>query len=398
VPVEPAEPIQGDGAGGGIGERLPFGRSALGQQRALLSFYVKHAFAVRRSGREPATIRAAHRARRSIPPRSAFAGFRFLSDVIVLAARWYRASACPLVTSRSSSPKGVSRWTTQTVYRWVLRFTPLLAEAARPCRHAVGDRWFVDETYVKVAGRWRYVYRAIDQIGQVIDVFVSVRGDTMAAHRFLERAIGTTKVVPVEVVTDQAATYRMVLEELLPAPWYRTEQYANNPIEADHGRLKARLGPMRGLNQERRARVGIAGHGFVQKLRPGQDELAVAEPLNRRVAVAFDELAVGIRSEVPGFSAPQVGTTQQTPWSPGPASPSRTVARAGSRASRSAGSCTRSRPTSASLWTSLKLSNTCGSHRRPVSEGEANSATAAPSRGPLADDRPGSSGGVMSSA
>ena len=62
--------------------------------------------------------------------------------------------------------------TNVTVYRWVLRFTPLLAEATRPCRHAVGDRWQVDETYVKVAGRSRYVYRAIDQFGQVIDVLI----------------------------------------------------------------------------------------------------------------------------------------------------------------------------------------------------------------------------------
>ena len=62
------------------------------------------------------------------------------------------------------------------VYRWVQRFTPLLAEAARPCRHRVGDRWQVDETYVKVAGRWRYVCRAIDQAGQVIDVFVPNSG------------------------------------------------------------------------------------------------------------------------------------------------------------------------------------------------------------------------------
>ena len=62
-----------------------------------------------------------------------------------------------------------------TVYRCVQRFTPPLAEVARPCRHAIGDRWFVDETYVKVAGRWPYMYRAIDQFGQVIDVFVSAR-------------------------------------------------------------------------------------------------------------------------------------------------------------------------------------------------------------------------------
>ena len=158
------------------------------------------------------------------------------------------------------------------------RFTPLLAEAARPCRHAVGDRWFVDETYVKVAGRWRYVYRAIDQYGQVIDVLVSPRRDATAARRFFERAIGTTKVTPVEVVTDRAATYPVVLDELLPAAWHHIEQYANNRIEADHGRLKARLRPMRGLKQDRSARVIIAGHAFVQNLRRGHYELAAEEP------------------------------------------------------------------------------------------------------------------------
>jgi transposase-like protein len=63
-----------------------------------------------------------------------------------------------------------------TVYRWVQRFTPLLIDAARPCRHVPGDRWFADETYVKVAGRWVYLYRAIDQYGQVIDVWVSESG------------------------------------------------------------------------------------------------------------------------------------------------------------------------------------------------------------------------------
>ena len=128
-----------------------------------------------------------------------------------------------------------------TVYRWVLRFTPLLADAARPCRHRVGTRWFVDATYVRVAGRWRYVYRAVDQFGQVIDVLVAARRDAGAAHRFFERALGATKVAPVEVVTDQAPVYPGVLEELLPAAWHRTDQYVNNRVECDHGRLKARL-------------------------------------------------------------------------------------------------------------------------------------------------------------
>jgi transposase, IS6 family len=147
---------------------------------------------------------------------------------------------------------------------------------------------------VKVAGQWRYVYRAIDQFGQVIDVFVSPRRDAKAARRFFERAIGTTKIAPAEVTTDQAPVYPAVLEDLLPAAWHHTDRYANNRVECDHGRLKARLGPMRGLKQDRSARVIIAGHAFVQNLRRGHYELAVAEPTNRRVAVAFDELVLAI--------------------------------------------------------------------------------------------------------
>ena len=149
--------------------------------------------------------------------RSAFAGFCFPPEVIVLAVRWYLRFALSyrdveeLLAERGIEVDHV------TIYRWVLRFTPMLAEAARPCRHAVGGRWCVDETYVKVAGRWRYAYRAIDQFGQVIDVYVSPRRDVRAARRFFERAIGTTKVTPSEVVTDRAPTYPLVLAELLPA-------------------------------------------------------------------------------------------------------------------------------------------------------------------------------------
>ena len=118
------------------------------------------------------------RSRRSRPvpaARSAFAGYRFPPDVIVIAVRWYLRFGLSyrdveeLLAERGVEVNHVS------VYRWVLRFTPLLAEAAKPCRHLVGDRWFVDETNVKVAGQWRHVYRAVDQFGQVVDVFVSPR-------------------------------------------------------------------------------------------------------------------------------------------------------------------------------------------------------------------------------
>jgi transposase-like protein len=226
--------------------------------------------------------------------RSAFAGFRFPPEVIVLGVRWYLRFGLSyrdveeLLTERGVEADHV------TVYRWVQRFTPLLAEVARPCRHRVGDRWQVDETYVKVASRWRYVYRAIDQFGQVIDVFMAPQRDANAARRFFERALGATKITPVEVTTDQAPVYPAVLEELLPAAWHRTDQYANNRIEADHGRLKARLRRMRGLKQDRNARVIIVGYASVQNVRRGHYELATEEPMNRRLAVAFDELAMAI--------------------------------------------------------------------------------------------------------
>jgi transposase-like protein len=214
--------------------------------------------------------------------------------VIVLAVRWYLRFGLSyrdleeLLAERGIQVDHV------TIYRWVLRFTPQLADAARLCRHRVGDRWQADETYVKVAGQWRYVYRAIDQFGQVIDVFASLQRDTKAAHRFVEWAIGTTKITPTEVTTDQAPVYPAMLEALLPAAWYRTDRYANNQVECDHGRLKARLRPMRGLKQDRSAEVIMAGHALVQDLGRGHDELVVDEPTNRRVAVALDELVLAI--------------------------------------------------------------------------------------------------------
>jgi transposase, IS6 family len=102
------------------------------------------------------------------------------------------------------------------------------------------------------------------------------------------------KVTRVEVTTDQAPVYPAVLEDLLPAAWHRTEQYGSNRVECDHGRLKARLRPMRGLKRDRSASVVIAGHALVQNVRRGHYELAVEEPANRRLANAFAELAMAI--------------------------------------------------------------------------------------------------------
>lgn len=173
------------------------------------------------------------------------------------------------------------------------RFTPEFIEVARPARHLPGDRWFADETYLKVAGRWAYLYRAVDQHGQVVDVLLSERRDLAAARRFFDRAL-RAGTVPVEVTTDRAPAYPRVLDELIPSALHTVEQYANNPIEADHGRLKARLRPMRGLKRRRSARILAAGHAFMQNLRRGHYDIATDVPVHHKLPTIFDELALMI--------------------------------------------------------------------------------------------------------
>ncbi len=227
-------------------------------------------------------------------PSSAFAGDRFPPEVITLAVRWYLRFGLSyqdveeLLAERGIEVDHVS------IYRWVQRFAPEFAEAARARRHIVGDRWHVDETYLKVGGTWRYLFRAIDQFGQVIDVYLSPRRDANAARRFFERAMGRTRISPAEVITDRYRVYPRVLDELLPAAFHDREVHANNPLGADHGRLKARLRPMRGLKRDRTARVIVAGHAFVQSLRRGFYDLGTDVRPAFRLAEAFSELALVI--------------------------------------------------------------------------------------------------------
>jgi transposase, IS6 family len=114
--------------------------------------------------------------------------------------------------------------------------------------------------------------------------------DLEATRRFFTQALGHSSR-PIEVNTNRAPTYPRVLDELLPSACHVTEQYANNAIEADHGRLKSRLRPMRGLKQLRCAQVISTGHAFVQNIRRGHYELGTEEVVKLRVRAAFDELA-----------------------------------------------------------------------------------------------------------
>jgi transposase, IS6 family len=227
-------------------------------------------------------------------PRSALAGYRVPPEITTLAVRWHLRFGLSyrdveeLLAERGVEVDHVS------IYRWVQRFAPEFAEAARARQHVLGDRWHVDETYLKVGGTWRYLFRAIDQFGQVIDMFLSPRRNTEAARRFFARALDRTRISPVEVTTDRYRIYPRVLDELLPAAFHDTDVHANNPLETDHGRLKARLRPMRGLKRDRTARVIVAGHAFVQNLRRGFYDLGTDVPPAARLADAFDELALVI--------------------------------------------------------------------------------------------------------
>jgi transposase-like protein len=124
-------------------------------------------------------------------------------------------------------------------------------------------------------------------------VLLSAHRDLTAARRFFTRAL-RAGTVPVEVTTDRAPVYPRALDELVPSAMHTVEQYANNPIECDHGRLKARLRPMRGPKRHRSAAIIAAGHAFVQNARRGQYEIATDAPEQHPLTAMFTELAMAI--------------------------------------------------------------------------------------------------------
>ena len=157
----------------------------------------------------------------------------------------------------------------------------------------VGDRWFTGETYVKVNCIWGYVYWAVDQYGQVIDILVSRHRDFASARRCFTTSL-TAHGEPAEIITDRAAALANVIEDLIPAAFHNTGQYENNRCECDHGRLKSRLRPMRDLLTDRTASIVTGGHANVWNLRRGYYELGVETAPVFRLATAFDELQLAI--------------------------------------------------------------------------------------------------------
>jgi transposase-like protein len=213
-----------------------------------------------------------------------FKGRHFNHLLIIQAVRWYITyklsyrDVCELMAER-----GVTVVHT-TVLRWVQRFVPTFEKQWKKYARPVGSSWRVDETYIKVKGQWRYLYRAVDQQGQTIDFLLSQNRDKAAAVRFFKKAIGNNEV-PEKITLDGSQASHQAVAELkaegvLPAQTLvRTNKYLNNLIEQDHRKVKQRYYPMLGFKTFWNAEVTLSGIELANKIKKGQfDTSGITSP------------------------------------------------------------------------------------------------------------------------
>lgn len=178
-----------------------------------------------------------------------FNRLQYPTDVVCLVVLWrvrYKLSLRDL--AEMFLDRGVG-FTHEAVREWEAKLAPLLTETLRKHRRGrVGRSWYCDETYLKVKGRWTYLYRAIDRDGNLVDVYLSEKRDRAAAEAFFRSARTVTNSVPDRVTTDGHDSYPGAIEaELGKAVTHRTNRYLNNHLEQDHRGIKQRAHPMCGF-------------------------------------------------------------------------------------------------------------------------------------------------------
>lgn len=212
-----------------------------------------------------------------MPRRSPFKHHRFPRDIILCAVRWYLRyplSYQDVVDLLAERGVTVDR---STVYRWVQKFGPELTKRTeRHLRRASVD-WHVDETYIRVGGKWRYLWRAIDANGQMVDFRLTARRDAKAAKAFLNKAIERVRLHrPVTICTDKAQAYRRVIREInhrydphFDSIRHIDRKWRNNLIESDHAAMKRLLGYRQSFRSLPTAKATLSGIETIRTIKRG---------------------------------------------------------------------------------------------------------------------------------
>jgi putative transposase len=202
-----------------------------------------------------------------------FKGAHFPKEVILMGVRWY--VAYPLSTRHVEElmeERGVEV-DHATINRWVIKYSPPLEAAFHRQKRPVWISWRMDETYIRVKGQWRYLYRAVDKTGQTIDVLLTEQRDERAAMCFLTKAIrrhGVPEKITIDGSEANAAAIRGYNEAHGTAIIIRQVKYLNNVVEQDHRCVKRVTRPMLGFKSFDAAQHTLAGVELMHMLKKGQ--------------------------------------------------------------------------------------------------------------------------------
>ncbi|KAF7963816.1 integrase [Cupriavidus sp. UYMU48A] len=194
-------------------------------------------------------------------------------EVILTCVRWYAAYPLSLRNLEEMMAERGVFVDHATVHRWALKILPVLAKGFRQRKRAVGSSWRVDETYIRVNGPWKYLYRAVDRLGQTVDFLLTARRDMAAARRFFERAIDLHDV-PEKITIDKSgantAAAHALIEDSGASIELRQSKYLNNLVGQDHRAIKRRVRPMMGFKSFWSAAKIIAGIEIMHRIKKGQ--------------------------------------------------------------------------------------------------------------------------------
>ncbi|MDN0075078.1 IS6 family transposase [Crenobacter sp. SG2303] len=207
--------------------------------------------------------------------RKALKRLHFPIDVILLCVRWYLAYSLSLRNLEEMMAERGVAVDHATVHRWVIKLVPVLEKGFRRRKRPVGPSWRVDETYIKIKGRWKYLYRAVDKDGKTVDFLLCAHRDKAAAKRFFEKAI-TQNVEPEKITIDKSGANLAAIDAINAERGklilVRQIKYLNNVIEQDHRTVKRRTRPMLGFKNFWMARRILIGIEIMHAIRKGQLE------------------------------------------------------------------------------------------------------------------------------